>query len=144
MLLEVDKPIDPPRVPGRSSSMRVVSKAGSSSTARGRVGSMIVHDMEEEEEDSEGFHNNPPRTSSPVQAMHQDTAGPSTRRKVKETQLRLGVGRPVAIGGSGARAPSSSKGKPRSRRGKPTAVVKPSEADIPEEAEEEEDGECGL
>jgi hypothetical protein len=139
LLLETDKPVDPPRVPGRSSSVRIVSRAGPSTT-RGRVGSMIVHDMEVETRDAEEQVGESSRTNTPVEQTQHDSSGHSTRKKAKEIQSRLGVGRPTALGGSGYRPPSSSSGKPRSRRGKTTMVVEPSEAAI----QEEEEGNCWL
>lgn len=42
-------------------------------------------------------------TAAPAQAENSNST-PRTTRKAKETQLRLGVGRPKLIGGSGARA----------------------------------------
>ncbi|KAI0702494.1 hypothetical protein BC835DRAFT_1411045 [Cytidiella melzeri] len=138
LLLDIGQPADPPRVPGRSSSVRVVSRVGSSSTTRGRVGSMIVHDVGEDEQEAGEAEDALSQSGTPVEPMQEDLPGPSTRKKAKETQFKLGVGRPTAIGGAGARAPSSSVGKPRSKRGKGSAAVKPSEAAIQEEEEEAE------
>ena len=113
MLLETAKPVEPPRPSGRSSSMRVVSRTPSVPAPRHRVGSMIVHDTDDEVEDARDL----PDSIEPndTRAQSRDPAGPSTRRKAKETQYRLGVGRPTAIGGSGPRTITTSSSKPRSR-----------------------------
>lgn len=132
MLLRMDQPTDEPRATGRSSSMRIVSRAKPNSSTRGRVGSMIVHDIDEEARE---LRSNSSLHSTPVETMQQQAAGPSTRRRAKETQYKLGVGRPVAIGGTGARPPSTSMSKPRSRRGKATVFVQPCEMTIQEEEE---------
>ncbi|KAI0348669.1 hypothetical protein BDW22DRAFT_116937 [Trametopsis cervina] len=138
MLVETNKPAEPPRVPGRSSSVRIVSgssRVASSSTTRSRVGSMIVHDVEEKEEESA---EDTARSSVPPETPQPHTLGGPTRKRALQTQSRLGVGRPTAIGGTGARTATSSFGKPRSRRGKASASVLPSERAIQEEEEEPE------
>ncbi|KAI0094607.1 hypothetical protein BDY19DRAFT_913723 [Irpex rosettiformis] len=97
---------------------------------------MIVHDLEDEAEHERESQSESSRTNTPVESLRKDATGPSTRRKAKETQFKLGVGRPIAIGGTGARAPSSSTGKPRSRRGRAIMTAQPSERAIQEEEEE--------
>ena len=131
LLLDIAQADEVKRPRGRASSMRVVSRARSTSTTRSRAGSLVVHDIDEELA-HEGEFQSESSTNSPTQHAR---AGPSTRRRVKETQSKLGVGRPVAIGGTGARAPSSSTSKPRSRRGRGTVTVQPSEVAIREEEE---------
>lgn len=76
----------------------------------------------------------------------QPEAGPSTRtRKAKDTQLRLGVGRPVIAGGAGARTVTKPvSGSRGSRRGKGSQRVRPREDDIPEEGIPEEGKEVQL
>ncbi|KAF7303313.1 hypothetical protein MKEN_01295400 [Mycena kentingensis (nom. inval.)] len=87
---------------------------------------MIVHEQPEEEDQVEDTENRPepePQTRS--------------RKKAKDTQSRLGVGRPVAVGGAGPRAVTKSLSVSRAKRGK-SRTVKPPEDTIPEEAEDEQ------
>ena len=79
---------------------------------------MIVHDIDEENLGEE-------RKNSSTEEAQQNSsltlpAAPRTR-KAKETQTRLGVGRPVAAGGQGPRAVTRSSG---SSRGKETKLSK--------------------
>lgn len=89
---------------------------------------MIVHETDDEAEEPSDAANRPDTTP-------EEPPGPSTRRKAKETQYRLGVGRPTAIGGSGPRAVTTSGSKPRSKRTKGSASVQPTEHVIREEEE---------
>ena len=60
---------------------------------------------------------------------------PTRTRKAKESQYKLGFGRPVAAGGSGARAVTKSVSTPRRlKRAKSSMAVVPSEATITEGA----------
>lgn len=116
--------------------MRVVSRAGAGSMTRGRVGSMIVHEAEEDEEPAEESATQQHSRVATHEAAPQGASGPSTRRKAQETQYKLGVGRPTAIGGTGARAVSTFGTKPRSKRWtKASASVQPTEVAIREEEE---------
>ena len=56
-------------------------------------------------------------------------------RKAKETQFRLGVGRPAVAGGSGARAVTKSQSVSRGTGGKVSRSIKPKEEAIQEEEE---------
>lgn len=87
---------------------------------------MIIHSDSEDDEE-------PPLGSQPALAP-QPVAGPSTRtRKAKDTQLRLGMGRPVLAGGEGARAVTKPVSASKSKRGKVSRTIKPAEDTIPEE-----------
>ncbi|KAI0082169.1 hypothetical protein K474DRAFT_1694476 [Panus rudis PR-1116 ss-1] len=141
LLLETTGPQESSQTaqPKRSSSMRIVSKASNASRRRDRSGgSMIIHDTDEEEE---GDNPAPPSNDTPhADSRVTDPPMPTTRstRKAKETQIRLGVGRPLAAGGSGPRAVTRSTSLTKGRRGKTSRSVKPIEATIQEEEEEAE------
>ena len=91
---------------------------------------MIVHDIDEEEnleqdrENSitEGSQQNPSPTS----------LAPPRTRKAKETQTRLGVGRPLAVGGQGPRVVTRSSGGSRGKEVKSSRSRKPKEPTIEE------------
>ena len=88
---------------------------------------MIVHDIDEEE-NLENERENPSAVEtqqdpSPISPV------PSRTRKAKETQTRLGVGRPLAVGGQGPRAVTKSSSRPR---GKSSKSHKPKEPTIQE------------
>jgi hypothetical protein len=101
---------------------------------RGRSsGSVIIHDTDEEEgeeaigeievEQQPKEHKPPPAPVDPT---------PRTR-KAKDTQYRLGVGRPIIAGGSGARSVTKSVSVSRgSKRAKSIKIIKPSEDSIAE------------
>lgn len=55
-------------------------------------------------------------------------------RKAKETQYRLGVGRPALAGGSGARAITKSRSVTKSTRIRSKRAIQPVEETIPEGA----------
>lgn len=148
MLLDTAQANPSMRVPRRAGSVRIVSESSTGRDTKGRVGSMIIHDLSEDEGDS--GQQGPAAGSStqanggPSQAMPKGPSppsGPATRtRKAKETLYKLGVGRPKALGGTGARKLSS--GPPsgfgaRSKRVKASVSVQPSHESI---REEEEDG----
>ena len=89
---------------------------------------MIVHDINEEE-NLEGEREN----SSMEEAQQNSSltsAAPRTR-KAKETQTRLGVGRPLAVGGQGPRAVTRSSGGSRRKEAK-SSKQKPKEPTIQE------------
>ncbi|KAI6005253.1 hypothetical protein F5J12DRAFT_835767 [Pisolithus orientalis] len=126
LLLDASRPqpsrSNPPQPPERSTS-RISSHSGI------RRGSLIIHgagnDIIEEGTSSPVEEVKPPPPPSPRQL-------PRTR-KAKESQYRLGVGRPVVAGGSGARSITKSVSVSRkSKRGKSSTSVKPSEATITE------------
>ncbi|KAG2129899.1 hypothetical protein DEU56DRAFT_816095 [Suillus clintonianus] len=139
LLLHASQPQPPrrtlPQPLPRSTSVRIANQPGA--RPRGRSsGSVIIHDTDEEEEAIEDIeieqqpeeHKPPPAPVDPA---------PRTR-KAKDTQYRLGVGRPIIAGGSGARAVTKSVGVSRgSKRTKSIKNVKPSEDTIAEEPEPE-------
>ncbi|PPQ72022.1 hypothetical protein CVT24_008074 [Panaeolus cyanescens] len=115
----------PPEPPRRSVSIRQPSlpKAGPSRTT-----SMIIHEPDEEEMDQHNVFKEP----SPSPPL----APPPRTRKAKELQTRLGVGKPVAAGGSGPRAITRSSGSSsKGKRAKSSKSMKPKEAPIQEEPE---------
>ncbi|KIP12601.1 hypothetical protein PHLGIDRAFT_10039 [Phlebiopsis gigantea 11061_1 CR5-6] len=128
----------------RSSSMRIVSRPPSSSGSRNRVGSMIIHDTDNEEELEDGARrglvdndhsDNNPTTSQPSQ-IPIPAMGPATRtRRAGDDQRRLGLGRPKALGGAGLRAPPRAVSSTQIRKVKPSKSVRPVEVPIQEEEE---------
>ena len=90
---------------------------------------MIVHDIDEENLEEER------KNSSTEEAQQIPSltfpAAPRTR-KAKETQTRLGVGKPLAAGGQGPRAVTRSSGGPRGREIKFSKSHKPKEPTIQE------------
>lgn len=111
--------------------MRVVSRAGSSSTAKSRTSSIIVHETDEEI----AALKKPSRHATQIDTLPEEQHHPSTRRKAKETQYRLGVGRPTVIGGAGPRAVTVSATRTKGKRTKGSASVQPTEEAIREEDE---------
>ena len=95
---------------------------------------MIVHDTDDDAGNRKVSTDATARSGTTPESQH-DTPGPSTRRKAKETQYRLGVGRPTAIGGTGPRAITTSGNKQKGKRVKASASVPPAEGAIPEEEE---------
>ncbi|KAI0051751.1 hypothetical protein FA95DRAFT_1569801 [Auriscalpium vulgare] len=113
-----------PQPPPRTSSMRIISRVSTSRSRLQSTGSMVIHSDDED---------NP--EDAPVPSPPTAPAGPATRtRKAKDTQLRLGVGRPMAAGGTGARAVTKSVSAGKGRRGKSSRSLRPTEDTIPEEA----------
>ncbi|KAI0034309.1 hypothetical protein K488DRAFT_84157 [Vararia minispora EC-137] len=77
---------------------------------------------------------NPVLASVASPRLDQAADGPATRtRKSKDTQYRLGVGRPAIAGGSGARSVTKSANLSKLRRGKPSKSGRPVEATILED-----------
>ncbi|GBE78298.1 predicted protein [Sparassis crispa] len=127
------KPVNRAPEPKRASSLRVVSRSTTGSRMRSG-GTVIVHDTDEEEDQLAG--SNEEQEPAPLEA----SAVPTSRtRKAKETQYRLGVGRPVTAGGTGPRAITKSVSVSREKRIKGSRSVKPSEEAIREEDEELDD-----
>ena len=96
---------------------------------------MVVHDTDEDDEATTQSKSDASKIPQPVaqQRMAQPPPPPITRtRKAKETQLRLGVGRPKVAGGVGARAVTKSFSVPKNTK-RVSKSVKISEAVIPEE-----------
>ncbi|KAG9314481.1 hypothetical protein JVU11DRAFT_5278 [Chiua virens] len=115
---------NPPQLPQRPPSTRISNLTGV--RPRGQsTSSMIIHDSDAETE------------SSFSQRRHQvqphEQPVPQRTRKAKETQYRLGVGRPVIAGGSGARAVTKSTSTSRTpKRARSNRSIKPSETTIAE------------
>jgi hypothetical protein len=86
-----------------------------------------VHDLDQEEEpvgSHDDFENQPDLEPPPTP--------PVRPRKAKETQKRLGVGRPIIAGGSGARAVTKSQSVSRGKRGKSSRRLAPAGEPIQE------------
>ena len=114
----------------RATSVRVASTRSTNiGHSRLRSGaSVVVRDTDEEDELITRSGQNTTRIPQPTLQL----PPPTTRtRKAKETQLRLGVGRPKAAGGTGARAVTKSFSLQKNKRA--SKSVKISEAVIPEE-----------
>ena len=119
--------------PQRAPSTRIASRTTANSRLRGSsTSSVIIHDTDEEDN---AVTDDPFTSGLSAPPSEESTApAPPPRRRAKETQYKLGVGRPTAAGGHGARAVTrtaslSQKGK----RGKGSKSVKPTEAAIAEE-----------
>ena len=116
----------------RAASVRVASTR-STNIGQSRLrsgGTVVVRDTDEEDEPTT---RSKPDTTKISQPTSQPLPPPPTTRtrKAKETQLRLGVGRPKAVGGVGARAVTKSFSLAKNKR--VSKSVKISEAAIPEE-----------
>ena len=120
----------PAALPQRASSIRIFSRVPRPISRLQSTSSVIIHSESEDddagrlgESDAQPTHLPPPNT----------LVGPSTStRKAKEAQFRLGVGRPVVAGGSGARAVTKSISVSKSKRAKSSRSLKPTEETIPE------------
>lgn len=128
LLLDASRPqpsrSNPAQPPERSTS-RIPSHSGI------RRGSVIIHSARDDIAE-EGIS----RPVEEVKLTLPSPRQPPRTRKAKDTQYRLGVGRPAVAGGSGARAVTKSVSVSRKfRRGKSSTSVKPSEATITEEPE---------
>ncbi|KAK0208355.1 hypothetical protein DFS33DRAFT_1379881 [Desarmillaria ectypa] len=132
LLLETRKP----NIRTANPAQRTVSTRQSNRTTE-RLSSVIIHDHTEQDEDGRetsetGARNSWKQAETEPVAPVQLPPPPRTR-KAKETQSKLGVGRPVAAGGSGARAVTKSVNIVNGKRGK-SRSVKP-QATIHEEPE---------
>lgn len=133
---ETAKPTSTSRLPQRISSTRTVSRPAST---RGRVGSMIIHDIPDDVEmDDDGDTPKPNGVAPPTSSI----PGPASRtRKAKEVQAKVGLGRPRLLGGTGPRTVSRKPSSAPERRTRAVTSVQPSEAAI---REEDEEGNCHL
>ncbi|KAF9270352.1 hypothetical protein L218DRAFT_1071797 [Marasmius fiardii PR-910] len=126
---------------------RSISTRLSSRSTAPRTSSVIIHNTDDEDSatDNGGGTSGSPTGGKSRQESEelQQPSSLSRTRKAKDTQRRLGVGRPIAAGGSGARVVTKSKSVSKSRRGKVSLSVAPVEATIPEE-ETETGSECDL
>ncbi|KAK0245839.1 hypothetical protein EDD85DRAFT_35219 [Armillaria nabsnona] len=132
LLLETRKP----NIRTANPAQRTVSTRQSNRITE-RLSSVVIHDLIEQDEDRQGTSDTGARNGW-KQAEPQPVAPvqphlPPRTRKAKETQTKLGVGRPVAAGGSGARAVTKSTNITNGKRGK-SRSVKP-QATIREESE---------
>lgn len=100
---------------------------------------MIIHDTDDEEQegaDDEEHETGESGQGEETEVEQQTPADipPPRTRKAKDMQTRLGVGRPVAAGGSGPRAVTKSLNVSRGgKRGKSSKTMKPTEETILEE-----------
>ena len=134
------EPVPQPQLPPskRTTSVRVASTRSTNvGQSRLRSGSsVVIHDTDEEGEpatQSKSDTSKNPRSVIQPRVTQPPPAPPITRtRKAKETQLRLGVGRPKAAGGTGARTVTKSLSVPKNNK-RVSKSVKIPEAVIPEE-----------
>ncbi|KAI9572840.1 hypothetical protein HD554DRAFT_2063433 [Boletus coccyginus] len=130
LLLDASQPQaplrNPPQAPQRPPSTRIPSLAGA--RLREQSSSVIVHGSEDESD--------PTFPQRHHKAIPHEQPVPQRTRKAKQTQYRLGVGRPVIAGGSGARAVTKSVNVCHTpKRARSNRLIKPSEATITEEPE---------
>jgi hypothetical protein len=97
--------------PQRPSSTRIVSTRSGGRTRLRSGGSVIVHDTDEED-----WENTVEEKPSTTEVLKSDPLAKRTTRKAKETQFRLGVGRPKVAGGAGPRAVTKSVGVIKGKR----------------------------
>ena len=108
----------------------VSTRVGSRTRPRLQSNNTIVHHDDTDATDDGVLTPVPEAEVAPSPAT---TTGPATRtRKAKNTQLRLGVGRPAVAGGAGARAVTKSDSQSRVKRGKPSRTGRPTEDPIAE------------
>ncbi len=114
-----------------STNQRPVSTKRSTKDGPSRVSSAIVQDVPEEVlQPQTGEPATSPTTADPPVVAH--LVLPTRTRKAKELQKRLGVGRPVAVGGSGPRAVTRSATISREKRLRGSQSTKKLEATIQE------------
>ena len=131
----------PTTQPRRASAMRTTSRSSAGSRPRGTSSSsVIIHDTDDEEEPPEepqgGSVPPQPRATAPssqssVGSIATVASHASSVKKSRQTQYRLGVGRPKLAGGNGPRAVTKSTSL--TKKGKGSLSVKPSEDAIQEE-----------
>lgn len=118
--------------------MRIISKSSSGTRPRDRSGgSVVIHDTDDEEAGED-----PPPAPGSSSSLPEPAAVPAPSlppapgrapRKAKDSQYKLGVGRPALAGGSGARAVTRTGSISKPKRGKaPSMSIKPSEEVIQE------------
>ncbi|KAF5377508.1 hypothetical protein D9615_005285 [Tricholomella constricta] len=136
LLLDTIKPAAAHAPARRSVSTRHSSRAGPS-----RVSSIVIHNTDDDEEEegeesAEDKHSTDGRESDIQSSLQPELTPPATRTRKGKEQTRLGVGRPVAAGGSGPRAVTKSLSVSK-KRSKGSRSMKPTEATIVEEVESE-------
>ncbi|KAH9857913.1 hypothetical protein C2E23DRAFT_880598 [Lenzites betulinus] len=132
------RPRPTPPVAQRAPSGRRVSRTVVASGSRPRgtsTSSVIIHDTDEEDNTPEETHRQ--SVASTLSSEPEAPPPPPRTRRAKETQYRLGVGRPTLAGGSGARTLTRSSSMAIKKRAKISRSVKPTEAVIQEEEEPE-------
>ncbi|KAJ7225392.1 hypothetical protein GGX14DRAFT_638448 [Mycena pura] len=122
----------PPPPTRRSVSTRHASRSAP------RISSVIIHDTDDEQEEENDHEIDQEETENKPEPDPDPRTIPTRSRKAKDTQTRLGVGRPVAAGGNGPRAVTKSISVVKGKRGRNSKAVKPAEETIPEEIEEEQ------
>ncbi|KAM5538177.1 hypothetical protein V8D89_008064 [Ganoderma adspersum] len=138
--LLVDTTQGPPRPalppPQRAPSTRVVSRSSTASRLRGASSSsVIIHDTDEEDNaNTDGALTS--LSTLPSSEPEAASVLPPRTRRAKNSQYKLGVGRPTAAGGSGARTVTRSTSlSQKGKRAKGSKSIKPMEAVILEEEE---------
>ena len=123
-------PTPTPTIPINARS--VSNRVGSRTRPRLQSNNTVAHHDDTDATDDGALTPAPEPELAPSPAT---TTGPATRtRKSKNTQLRLGVGRPAAAGGAGARPVTKSDSQTKLKRGKPSKVGRPTEEPIAEGA----------
>ncbi len=114
-----------PNIRTANPAQRTVSTRQSNRTIE-RLSSVVIHDLIEQDEDRQGTSDTGARNgwkqAEPESVAPVQPHPPPRTRKAKETQTKLGVGRPVAAGGSGARAVTKSMNITNGKRGKSRSV----------------------
>ncbi|KAI0778045.1 hypothetical protein BD413DRAFT_97815 [Trametes elegans] len=126
---------NPPAPARRAPSGRIASRSVGTRLRGSSSSSVIIHDTDEEDNAADQVQRSSiaPRFS---ESEAPPPPPPPRTRRAKETQYRLGVGRPTLVGGTGARAVTRSTGSTaKGRRGKSSKSAKPKEAAIQEEEE---------
>ncbi|THH02866.1 hypothetical protein EW026_g76 [Hermanssonia centrifuga] len=117
----------------------LIDTAKAASNPRGIKRNPSLRTEEEETEEGDSLPQNGVASTSNAPTEPSPPSGPASRtRKAKVTQFRLGVGRPTAAGGSGARAVTKSLSVSRGGRIRGSKSMKPQETAIQEEEEEHE------
>ncbi|KAF9452642.1 hypothetical protein P691DRAFT_721372 [Macrolepiota fuliginosa MF-IS2] len=137
LLLEAQSKCTPAPASQLPMQQRSVSTRRSSRPGPSRISSVIIHDIPEElpqkhEDAIKALSTTPDASVLPALA-------PPTRKKAKELQRRLGVGRPVAAGGTGPRAVTRSTTISHEKKLKGSRSIKQREATIQEEPESQGD-----
>ncbi|KAF5356310.1 hypothetical protein D9756_003882 [Leucocoprinus leucothites] len=119
----------PPVRPKSVSTRRLTSRAGTA-----RLSSVIIHDVLEEGGTTQQNDTSVAGRPNIDASVPSPPTIPTRTKKAKELQKRLGVGKPIAAGGTGARAVTRSTTVPRERL-KSNQSIQQLEATIQEEPE---------
>ena len=123
------------RKPAVRSTRRSVSTRVSSRPGPSRISSVIIHDTDgdaHEDIDRDSIEQCTHAYEHDTQETTHTTPPATRARKAKE-QTRLGLGRPVAAGGSGPRAVTKSLSVAKGKPPKASKSIKQTEGTIPEE-----------